>query len=278
VAAFVPTEVRVIPLRLVAVAFGAVLAITASVLLPRLQQEPDRFSVAMDLIADGRGSDAVHLLDDRVWRGIAEYRANRYRRAATEFVQGDDITSLYNLGTTFARLGEWSSARAAYERVLALDPGHEDAAFNLSLVVQAAARQIADQEAGRQTRTLGAEKGAPGDDVSSANADGNETTTEDARPSDQAVPTEKEATKAGQIASAGRTGETARSEDSAAGRSADTHSDENDASGQTGAGGTRIIESAGNAEILLRAIEDNPEKVLSARLRMMDRLRHGGGQ
>ncbi len=267
-----------IPLRFIAATFGAVLAITASVLLPRLQQAPERFDVAMDLIADGRGGDAVHLLDDRVWRGIAEYRANRYRRAATEFVQGDDITSLYNLGTTFARLGEWSSARAAYERVLTLDPGHEDAAFNLSLVVQAEARQTADQEAGRQTRTLGAEKGVPGDEASSTNADGNETTTEDARPSDQAAPTEKEATKAGQVAVAGRTGETPRSEDSAAGRSDDSSSDENDASGQTGAGGTRIIKSAGNAEILLRTIEDNPKKVLSARLRTMDRLRREGGR
>ncbi|MEL6997937.1 MAG: tetratricopeptide repeat protein [Pseudomonadota bacterium] len=261
--------------HIVLLAIGAALAMLASWSLPRLQAPLDRFSVAMNLIADGRGSDAVHLLDDRIWRGIAEYRANRYRRAATEFVQDESVTSTYNLGTAYARLAEWTAARAAYERVLRLYPGHEDAAFNLALVLQAEARQQEEQEGQRQTRTLGTVKGKPGQSDQQDSADGEETTTEDARPSDDVARTDKEATQAGQIAAQGRTGDKAQSDDAAAGRGEVTDSEDTESTGRDGSGGMRqLTKSTQDAEILLRRIVDDPERVLAARLRAIDRLRN----
>lgn len=260
--------------RMLLLILGAVIAGVVSWALPRLQAPQDRFSVAMDLIADGRGADAVHLLEDRVWRGIAEYRANRFRRAATEFVQEDSVLSLYNLGTTYARLAEWRGARAAYERVLALDPGHEDAAFNLALVLQAQARQREDQEGQRQSRTLGSEKGEPGQVGQQDDASGETVNDEDAQPSPNAAPSEREANRAGQIAMEGRTGEEAQTEDAAAGRGTISDTGERDASGQQGAGGMRLLtESTQDVEVLLRAIRDDPERVLAARLRAIHRQR-----
>ena len=264
---------------LILLVFGAVVALALAWILPRLTAPQDRFTVALNLIADGRGSDAVHLLEDRVWRGIAEYRTDRFRRATAEFIQDDSIVSVYNLGTAYARLGEWSAARAAYERVLDLDPGHEDAAHNLLLVLQAEARQQEEQEGQRQSRTLGAELGAAGNEQSQGENSGDQTTTREARPSEDTTPSETDTSQAGQIAASGRIGDEALSENAAAGRGAVTETADREAAGRQGAGGMRpVTRSARDAEILLRAIKDDPERVLAARLRAMHRLRQGTRQ
>ena len=259
--------------------FGAAVALLISWVLPRLEAPPDRFSVAMDLLADGRASAAIHLLDEQVWRGIAEYRAERYRRAASDFVQDKGVMSTYNLGTAYARLGEWSAARAAYERVLSLDPGHEDAAYNHALVLAAEARQQQEQEDQRQTRTLGSEKGTPGRPEAEGGSEGEKTTTEDASPSGDVAPSDRDGTRAGQIAEQGRTGEEAASPDAAAGRAEAEAIEDRDSSGQDGAGGMRrLTRSAQDVEILLRAIRDDPARVLAARLRAMHRRRQEAGR
>ena len=189
------------------------------------------------------------------------------------------LIATYNLGTTYARLAEWEGARAAFEKVLRLDPAHEDAAHNLSLVLKAQALQQQEQEEQRQTRSLGTEKGANGEGDEQESASGDKTTTEDARPSDDAAPSQQDANRAGQIAQQGRTGDQALTDDAAAGRGAVTETEDQEAAGQTGAGAVRILtKSAQNTEVLLRGIKDDPERVLSARLRAIDRLRREGGQ
>lgn len=264
-------------LLLLLIAYLGVAAFAAGWFLPRLNQPLDRFSVAQALIADGRGAEAVHLLDDRVWRGLAEYRAERYRRAVEEFVQGGDITALYNLGTAYARLAEWAGARAAYERVLALDPAHEDAAFNLALVVQAEEQQRREAEAQRDTRTLGAEEGeGRGTETDDNNKNVRE---ENATPSADAQATERRANKAGQIPNEGRTGDIARTEDAASGRGAASEANDDRSNSRTGAGAIRVLQaSKQNAEILLRAIKDDPAVVLRARLWSIDRQRREDGR
>ena len=258
---------------------GAGAALAMSWLLPRIETPLDRFSIAMDLIADGRASDAVHLLEDPVWRGVAEFRTDRYRRAATEFVQADSVLALYNLGTTYARLAEWAGARAALERALQMDPAHQDAAHNLSLVLQAQALQQQEEEAQRQTRSLGFEKGEQGDAGADDSASGDQTTTDDARPSDNASPSKQDANRAGQIAAQGRTGDLVQTEDAAAGRGQATDTEEQEAAGQAGSGAVHILtRSTQNTDILLRAIKDDPRRVLAARLHAIDRLRREGGQ
>lgn len=254
------------------IAYAAIAALAAAWFLPRVERPLDRFSVAQNLIADGRGAEAVHLLEDRVWRGVAEFRATRYRRAVEEFAQGGDIIALYNLGTTYARLAEWGGARVAFERVLALDPAHEDAAFNLSLVLQAEELQRKEAEAQRDTRTLGVEKGK--DRGQDDDETGDQTTADEAEPSENSAPTERIASQAGQIAAAGRTGDEAQTEDAAAGRGEAAQSVEDGSNNRTGAGAVRRLRtSAQDTEILLRAIKDDPATVLRARLWSIDQQR-----
>lgn len=264
-------------LLFILLAYAGVAALAIAWFLPRVDRPLDRFSVAQDLIADGRGVEAVHLLDDRVWRGVAEYRATRYRRAVEEFAQGGDIIALYNLGTTYARLAEWGGARVAFERVLALDPAHEDAAFNLSLVLQAEELQQQEVEAQRDTRRLGVEKGTDRGQDEAESSD--QTTTDDAEPSQNSAPSERTATKAGQIAAAGRTGDEAQTEDAAAGRGEAAESADSGSNNRSGAGAVRRLQtSAQDTEILLRAIKDDPATVLRARLWSIDQQRRERGQ
>lgn len=262
---------------IIMVAYMGVAAIVGGWFLPRVNQPLDRFNVAQSLIADGRGAEAVHLLEDRVWRGLAEFRAERYRRAVEEFVQGEDIIALYNLGTSYARLAEWSGARVAFERVLSLDPAHEDAAFNLSLVLQAEELQRQEAEAQRDTRTLGTEEG-DGRGVASEES-GGKTREEKATPSADAQATERTANKAGQIANEGRTGDIARTEDAAAGRGAASDIGDDGSNSRTGAGAIRVLQtSKQDTEVLLRAIKDDPAAVLRARLWSIDRQRREEGR
>lgn len=264
-------------LAFILIAYLGVAAIAAGWLIPRVNQPLDRFSVARSLIADGRGAEAVNLLDDRVWRGLAEYRAERYRRAVEEFVQGEDITALYNLGTAYARLAEWSGARAAYESVLALDPAHEDAAFNLALVLQAEELQRQEAEAQRDTRTLGTEEG-DGRGTESEDS-GGKTREEKATPSADSQATERTANKAGQIPNEGRTGDVARTDDAAAGRGEASEASEDGSSNRTGAGAIRVLQtSTQDTEVLLRAIKDDPAAVLRARLWSIDQQRREEGR
>lgn len=259
------------------IAYLGVAALAAGWFLPRLTQPMDRFTVAQTLIADGRGAEAVHLLDDRIWRGVAEFRAQRYRRAVEEFVQGEDVTALYNLGTSYARLAEWAGARAVYELVLSLDPAHEDAAFNLALVLQAEELQRQEAEAQRDTRTLGTEEG-DGRGTKSEEG-GDKTTEENASPSADAQATERTATKAGQIPTEGRTGDVAQTEDAAAGRGAASEAQDDGSNSRSGAGAIRVLRtSRQDTEILLRAIKDDPAAVLRARLWSIDRQRREEGR
>lgn len=253
--------------RLVLIAVAGAIALMMAWLLPRLQQPLTPVAVAMELMESGRAAEAVHLLDDKTLRGVAEYRANRFRRAAIEFVQVEDATALYNLGTTYARLAEWRGARAAFERTLRLDPDHADAAFNLSLVLQAEAQERANEDAQRQTRSLGSEdspKGVPDD---SGSSEGETKEDGEARPTPEAVATDKPANQSGATSSPGRAGDTAQLPDQAAGHGSLGEGDDGTAAQHTGAAAIRIRrQSAQEAEVLLRAIRDDPARVLRARL------------
>lgn len=250
------------------------LALLLAWLLPRLDQPLTPTAVALSLIDDGRAAEAVHLLEDKTLRGIAEYRANRFRRAATEFVQVEDATALYNLGTTYARLAEWRGARAAYERALRLDPDHADAAFNLALVLKAEAREQEDADAERQTRSLGTEDSAEGADDDTGAAEGETKDDEAARASDQSAATESPANQSGETSQPGRSGETPQLPDQAAGRGTLGAAGERTAGQQTGSAATVILQkSAQDAEVILRAIRDDPARVLRARLHAIHRQR-----
>lgn len=250
--------------------------------LPRAMTAPDPFSVGLSLIADGRAAEAVHLFHDPDWRGVAEYRAGRYRRALAELFHNESVTNLYNMGTAYARLHTWAGARAAYEKVLTLDPAHEDARHNLDLVLRAEAAERALAEAARAgTKRLGRwedgtreqeDPGAAGEDQPDAE------TPRVQNPelaSGETAPTERRSGAGGQSATPGSPGEQQQARDAGAGAARAEPGDaevEAEAPARASRAAPRA-ESAAEAETLLRAITDDPERVLAARLRLIHRRR-----
>lgn len=256
---------------------GFAAALALGWLAPRLAAPEDRFGVAMALMDDGRGAEAALLLDDPIWRGVAEYRAGRFRRAEAGFVVGEDAAALYNLGTARARLFDYAGARTAFDAALRLEPDHADAAFNLDLVEKAAeaARRLAD--AARLARAVGAaaedRPTRPGQAENDAETDGARTEPSDDPDRNAAAQGEEIASADDQDLGESRAADRAPGGEARAARGdlAETGARERRADGRGGA--TILRQSAAEAEALLRAIKDDPVRVLRARLLAIDRAR-----
>lgn len=256
---------------------GLMLTVAASWLLPRVNREPDQFEVALQLIEDGRARDAIYLMDDPVWRGIAKFRAKRYRRALVEMIQHESVLTLYNVGTAYALLHEWHGAISAFERALRLDPGHQDAAHNLEIVkrAQLAEKELIEKQ--RKTRKLG--RWNDGDREDKADQSGDENDGKQVRQDidrGESVRAAKEETAASGMTDAeGLLGDKQKGTETMAGNARD-----DDPNAQTPAdtqiaatGVVRMQESAQEAEILLNRIKDNPARVLRARFQAIHRQR-----
>jgi Ca-activated chloride channel family protein len=96
---------------------------------------------AQRALAEGSAADAAALFEDTEWRGVARYQAGDYAGSAAEFAESGDTRNLYNLGNAMAQQGEFDAAIDTYEQVLEMEPGHDDARYNLDLV-----RELKDQQ------------------------------------------------------------------------------------------------------------------------------------
>nr|MBS0020721.1 tetratricopeptide repeat protein [Gammaproteobacteria bacterium] len=87
--------------------------------------------------AEGAYEAAAAEFQDPYRRGVALYRAGRYRAAAQAFAAVAraevQLDARYNLGNARFQLAEYERAIEAYEAVLAHDPGQDDARHNLEL-------------------------------------------------------------------------------------------------------------------------------------------------
>lgn len=77
---------------------------------------------------------AASTFGNPVWRGNAWYRAGDYRQAVAAYEQETSATAHYNRGNALVQLGELAAAKEAYLAALAIEPRHEDALYNLSLL------------------------------------------------------------------------------------------------------------------------------------------------
>ncbi len=100
-------------------------------------------------LVEGNAGDAAELFDDPSWRAVANYRAGQYAGSVEGFAVRDDTQNLYNLGNALARLGQFASAIDAYEQVLEIDPGDEDAQYNLDLIRKAQEQQQSESGEGQ---------------------------------------------------------------------------------------------------------------------------------
>jgi len=109
-----------------------------------LWRTPDQQASAM--LEHGDPAAAAERFENPEWRAVARYRAGDYAGSARDFAIGDDVRSLYNLGTALAQQGEFDGAIDALEQVLEMEPGHEDAQYNLDLVKKAQQEQQQQQQ------------------------------------------------------------------------------------------------------------------------------------
>ncbi|MEP0355838.1 VWA domain-containing protein [Paraglaciecola sp.] len=95
--------------------------------------------------------EAASTFEDPLWRGTSQYKSQDYQGALASFseVSPADITypeAMYNAGNALAQLGELDQAIAAYDKVLASQPDHEDAAANKALIEKLKEQQEQQQQ------------------------------------------------------------------------------------------------------------------------------------
>jgi Ca-activated chloride channel family protein len=251
------------------IAWSLLLMIATAVawLWPKLEHQPTDFDIALNYLAEGQPDRALLFLEDKMWRGVAAYRAGRFAQASREFNEEDTVLGLYNLGNSYARLRDWSKAITSYQRVLRFEPEHADALHNLALVQQAAAPRLAQlpqqelpeypetEEEGEEQNPIPQESDPePTQSGESEQSDkaGNTSDTEEVGEIDEEN-RPKPIDAAGEAGRAGAIGDT----------SEDRGGDNEQSAGTVD---LKPRSSKAAAETLLRKIRDDPEKVLRARL------------
>ena len=246
---------------------GLGVAVGLSWLWPRIQQPPTTYAIARELLATGRPDDALILFDERIWRGIAEYRAGRFARAVGEFFPPESVLDLYNIATSHAQLQSWNGAIAAYEKVLRLDPSHADARYNLELVLRAAEVDADEAMTPSPNSPMhpgeGAQRQEGGDESTEPQVrNTSQSGGSDGPDRDAEINLSGTSDKPGELVGSQRTERigtaniTGNPEESREGPLRD----------RPGSAEVKARESAQAAEILLRHIHDDPEKVLRVRL------------
>jgi Ca-activated chloride channel family protein len=256
---------------------GLVVAAGLAWLWPRIQEPPTTHEIARGLLEDGHPEDALILFKDRAWRGVAEYHAGRFDRAIGEFFPPESVLELYNMGSAFARLENWNAAISSFERVLRLDPEHADARHNLNLVSLAA--ELATDEAVPATEDSPLLRGEGDDQQDSGTELSDPAEHKPSRSNDSDGPgQESDADLDGTSDEPGELGDLAENRRSGTANAAgDPGEDVRGALRQgPGSGELKARESAQAAEILLREITDDPDKVLRVRLFTAHERRQAG--
>jgi Ca-activated chloride channel family protein len=137
------------------------LAVIIIVLLP-LPQESYAFEwsslwvnqnqQAAKALEQGDSQSAAEMFTDPEWKGAANYRAGDYQKAIETLDGIDKPDALYNRGNAFAKAGDLQQAINAYDEVLKINPGHEDAKYNRDLLQKYLEQQQQQQQDGDQSQ------------------------------------------------------------------------------------------------------------------------------
>ncbi|WP_075591283.1 vWA domain-containing protein [Labilibacter marinus] len=82
--------------------------------------------------------------NDPMRKGVAYFKAGDFVSARTAFEQDTSVNALYNLGLTYAQMGELQQAQAIFEKVLERDPNNKNASQNVEQII------VAREELGNQ--------------------------------------------------------------------------------------------------------------------------------
>ncbi|GLX77547.1 hypothetical protein tinsulaeT_08870 [Thalassotalea insulae] len=93
---------------------------------------------------------AAKTFENPLWQGSAHYQAGNYEQALKAFQQGNDADALYNQGNALAKLQQLEQAISAYEKALELNPDHQDAKANKTILEQLKQQQDQQQNSDQQ--------------------------------------------------------------------------------------------------------------------------------
>ncbi|MGU5675288.1 tetratricopeptide repeat protein [Aeromonas hydrophila] len=91
-------------------------------------------NLAWQAFLQKRYQEAARAFADPVWQGNAWYRAGDYAKAAAAYGRASTATAHYNRGNALVQLGQLAAAEQAYLAALTLEPSHQDARYNLTLL------------------------------------------------------------------------------------------------------------------------------------------------
>ncbi len=119
--------------------------------------------------------------------GGQAYRQGDYNTAVQAFGAAGGVEGLYNQGNALAHIGQIPAAIEAYQRVLAIDPAHADAAFNKAYLEKQQQEQQKQEEERQQQENAeqsDADKTSSGQGQNDNNSDKNEASASDSQSSE----------------------------------------------------------------------------------------------
>lgn len=129
---------------------------------------------AQRLLEEGAPLEAADVFEDRDWQAVARYRGQDYAKSAAEFAEKGDARSLYNLGNSLARQGEFESAIDAYEQVLEINPDDADAEYNRDLLADLMEQQQQQQQQQEDDQQDSSNQQGEGEEQSDSESDAQE--------------------------------------------------------------------------------------------------------
>ena len=105
---------------------------------------------AQQLLQQGNAEQAAELFNNPEWKAAAYYRAGQYQQSINALQGINTPEALYNKGNALAKMGNIKEAIEAYDKVLELQPDHEDAEYNRDLLKQPPPEQ--GQEKGTESQ------------------------------------------------------------------------------------------------------------------------------
>ena len=87
----------------------------------------------------GNYVEAALNFEDPMRKGVAYYKAGDFISAQTAFEKDTTTAGLYNLGLTYAKLGQLEKSQEIFEKVLQKDPANKNASSNLKHIISAIA-------------------------------------------------------------------------------------------------------------------------------------------
>ena len=85
----------------------------------------------------GQFSEAAKLFKNPIHQGVSYYKQGDYLSAKTAFEKDSSNTSLYNLGLTYAKLGDLEKSQEIFELLIKKDPSFDGAEENLESINKA---------------------------------------------------------------------------------------------------------------------------------------------